>query len=216
MPKLKQLFSSQEGKIFASGLALLILYILGIMMVYIFSLKVANDLTFMSITNIIFGRAAGISYGFASGFGDFVIVLSNIMIESISVMIIYPLFVWSWNKSLNLELFEEYFLKVQNLREKYRDYFEKYGIYGLFLFVWFPFWMTGPVVGAIIGFLIGLKHYTTMAIVLFGTSLAIVIWTYFLKEFLQILNQVSSYAPYILLGLFIAVAVYFKFRPNRE
>ena len=49
-----------------------------------------------------------------------------------------------------------------------------------------------------------------MAIVITGTSLAIVIWTYSLKELISILNQLSIYAPYILLGIFIAIAVAFK------
>ena len=70
--------------------------------------------------------------------------------------------------------------------------------------------MTGPVVGAIIGFLIGLKHYHTIFIVSTGTSLAIVVWTYFLKEIMLLLSQISDYAPYILLAIFIAIAILFK------
>ena len=76
--------------------------------------------------------------------------------------------------------------------------------------VWFPFWMTGPVIGSIIGFLIGIKHYTTMLIVLSGTSLAIVIWTYFLKEIIVVLNQVSENAPYIVLGLIVVIVLVLK------
>ena len=76
--------------------------------------------------------------------------------------------------------------------------------------------MTGPVIGAIIGFLIGIKHYTTMFVVLSGTSLAIVIWTYFLKELIVLLNQLSANAPYILLGLFVVIAVFVKVFKNKK
>lgn len=132
------------------------------------------------------------------------------MIEYIMVMITYPLFVFSWNKSLNIKYLRHFFVSVKRQKLKYKSYFEKYGKYGLFLFVWFPFWMTGPVIGAIIGFLIGIKHYTTMFIVLSGTSLAIIIWAYFLKELIVLLNEISANAPYILLALFIIIAIAVK------
>jgi len=70
--------------------------------------------------------------------------------------------------------------------------------------------MNSPDNCSIIGFLIGIKHYTTMLIVLSGTSLAIVIWTYFLKELIVLLNAISDNAPYVVLGIFIAIALTFK------
>jgi len=126
------------------------------------------------------------------------------------VMITYPLFVFSWNRSLNIKYLRHFFISVKRQKLKYKSFFEKYGKYGLFLFVWFPFWMTGPVIGSIIGFLIGIKHYTTIFIVLSGTSLAIVLWTYFLKELIFLLNQISANAPYIVLGIFVAIALTLK------
>lgn len=212
----REFISSQEGKIFVAGLLLFIVFLSIIVLVYIFSVDMANDLMAMSVTNFFFGRAAGISYGYTVEFSDSVIILMNMMIEFIMVMITYPLFVFSWNKSLKVDFLRSFFISVKQQRLKYKDYFDKYGKYGLFLFVWFPFWMTGPVIGAIIGFLIGIKHYTTMLIVLGGTSLAIVIWTYFLKELILLLNEVSVNAPYILLGIFILIALGVKILKRDE
>lgn len=201
---------SQEGKIFTFGILLLLAYLGTIIGTYLFSIDDANDLIIMTVTNFLFGRAAGISYGFSVEFSDQVIIVVNIIIELITVLLVYPLFVLSWKKSLTIQGLHSFFSKVKELRLKYSDFFNKYGKYGLFLFVWFPFWMTGPVVGSIIGFLIGLKHYYTMLIVISGTSLAIVVWTYFLKELISFLDEISSYAPHILLGLFILIAVVLK------
>lgn len=212
----REFISSQEGKIFVAGLLLFIVFLSIIVLVYIFSVDMANDLMAMSVTNFFFGRAAGISYGYTVEFSDSVIILMNMMIEFIMVMITYPLFVFSWNKSLKVDFLRSFFISVKQQKLKHKDYFEKYGKYGLFLFVWFPFWMTGPVIGAIIGFLIGIKHYTTMLIVLGGTSLAIVIWTYFLKELILLLNEVSVNAPYILLGIFILIALGVKILKRGE
>ncbi len=210
MFSIRSLISSQEGKILLFGIMLFILYLTSIAVVYLFSPNDANSLVAMSVTNFFFGRAAGISYGFTVEFSDRVIILMNMMIEYIMVMITYPLFVFSWNRSLNIKYLRHFFISVKRQKLKYKSFFEKYGKYGLFLFVWFPFWMTGPVIGSIIGFLIGIKHYTTIFIVLSGTSLAIVLWTYFLKELIFLLNQISANAPYIVLGIFVAIALTLK------
>ena len=201
---------SQEGHIFTFGILLLVAYLSGIVGMYLFSVNDANHLVIMTVTNFLFGRAAGIAYGFSVEFSDLLIISMNIVIELIIVLLIYPLFVLSWQRSLSIKGLHNFFSKTKKLRLKYSDFFEKYGKYGLFIFVWFPFWMTGPVVGAIIGFLIGLKHYHTMLIVISGTSLAIIVWTYFLKELISLLDQLSAYAPYILLAIIITIAVVFK------
>ncbi len=216
MLNIKELISSQEGKILIVGILLLLLLFIIIAITYLFSLSEANDLVTMSVVNFFFGRAAGISYGYTVEFSDRVIIIVNIMIEFIMVMITYPLFVFSWNKSLDIKFLRHFFISIKRQKLKYKSYFQKYGKYGLFLFVWFPFWMTGPVIGAIIGFLIGIKHYATMFIVLSGTSLAIVIWTYFLKELIVLLNQISANAPYILLGLFIGIALVVKVYKHKK
>lgn len=207
---------SQEGKILTVGVVLLLVYFGAIAATYTFSVEDANDLLVMTMTNFFFGRAAGISYGFSVGFTDLLVMSANIVIELITVLLVYPLFVFSWNRSLDIPWLQKFSLKMQAQRIKYSAFFDKYGKYGLFLFVWFPFWMTGPVVGAIIGFLIGIKHYHTMLIVLTGTSLAIVIWTYFLKEVMSLLEQFSAYAPHVLLGVFIGVAIAFRFIQRKE
>jgi len=170
----------------------------------------------MSFTNFFFGRAAGISYGYSAEFNDNVIVGMNMMIEFIMVLIIYPLFVLSFNKSVNIAFLRKFFIEIKKQRRKYKDFFDKYGKYGLFLFVWFPFWMTGPVVGAIVGFLIGLKHYQSIFIVLSGTSLAIFVWTYFLKELTFFLNQYNSNSSYLILGLFILIGMVLKLMKTRK
>jgi len=207
MLKLKKLYQTQEGKILLLGLLLLAIYIISTLSLYLFSIKDANNILVMTTTNIFFGRAAGISYGYNSNFSDLIIVIYNIIIESILVMIIYPLFVLSWNKSLKIKFFQNMFSKIKEQKNKYQDMFDKYGRYGLFIFVWFPFWMTGPVVGAIIGFLIGIKHYQTIFIVILGTSFATLVWTYFLKEMILVLNKISSNGALIIFVIFILFTI---------
>jgi hypothetical protein len=74
----------------------------------------------------------------------------------------------------------------------------RFGIGGLFFFVFVPFWMTGPVVGAIIGFLIGLRPWVTVTVVLVSTYIAIGIWALLLNELSVWAETVNQFAPYVL------------------
>ena len=216
MLNFKEFISSQAGKIFLTGILLFILYIGAIAGIYLYSSEDAYNLLIMTFSNLFFGRAAGISFGFTANFSDITIMLINMFIEFLTVMLIYPIFVLSWEKSLDIKMFRTFFIKVKEQRIKYKDLFDKYGMYGLFIFVWFPFWMTGPVIGSLIGFMIGIKHYTTMFVVLGGTFLATAIWTYFLKELIHLLTYLSSYAGYILLGTFIVIGVVLKLKKSKK
>lgn len=216
MLSFKEFISSQAGKIFLTGILVFILYIGAIGGIYLYSSEDAYNIIIMTFSNLFFGRAAGISFGFTAHFNDITIMLINMFIEFLTVMLIYPLFVLSWEKSLDIKMLRTFFVKVKQQRIKYKDLFDKYGVYGLFIFVWFPFWMTGPVVGSLIGFLIGIKHYTTMFVVLTGTFLATAIWTYFLKELIALLSYLSSHGAYILLGAFIVIGLVLKLKKSNK
>ena len=84
---------------------------------------------------------------------------------------------------------------------------QKYGIIGLFVFVWMPFWMTGPVVGCVLGFLIGLRPWVNITIVLSGTYLATVVWAVLLREAHERIAVYGTYAPLLILLLVIATVV---------
>jgi uncharacterized membrane protein len=56
--------------------------------------------------------------------------------------------------------------------------FAKFKIAGIFLFVWLPFFMTGVVVGAVLGHLLGLKTWLNLITVVLGTLSASVCWLY--------------------------------------
>jgi hypothetical protein len=100
------------------------------------------------------------------------------------------------------------FLRIHSAAEAHKDRVQRYGVIGLFLFVWLPFWMTGPVVGCVIGFLLGLRTWVNMATVLAGTYAAILGWAFFLREFEEQLQVYGRYAGIIVV---IAVGLFFFF-----
>ena len=84
--------------------------------------------------------------------------------------------------------------------------------------MWFPFWMTGPVVGCAIGFLLGLRAWVNMVVVLAGTYVAIFVWALFLREVHERVAAYSSRAAVVvMIVLIVAIALaHFLHRACRE
>lgn len=158
----------------------------------------------MTGLNLIIGREAGMSFGYASGFGHVQVVPLNVLVETIQVLVIYPLFVQSTRHLIKLKRLEGFITRIHHAAETGGGLIRKFGIAGLFVFVFVPFWMTGPVVGAIIGFLIGLRPLLNLAVVLVSTYIAIGLWALLLNELNSWASTVNQYAPYT---LFVAIVL---------
>jgi len=89
-------FASTEGRLLGFGLALtgLMLLAFGIGWV-VFPDSV---LTYAAMTglNLVVGRAAGVSFGYASGLGHAQVIPFNMLVETFKVLLLSPLCVLSW------------------------------------------------------------------------------------------------------------------------
>ena len=144
------------------------------------------------------------SFGYANGFDHAHVVPLNILIETIQVLVIYPLFVLSTRQLIRLPTLQPFITRIHHAAASRGGMVRKFGIAGLFVFVFAPFWMTGPVVGAIIGFLIGLRPWVNLAVVLASTYVAIGVWALLLNELNVWAATVNQYAPY---ALFLAIVL---------
>lgn len=201
------LLTTPEGRILVAGLVMAILGIAWLTLSWLWVPEKSQVLVAMTATNIIFGRAAGISVGYTMGLDHIVVVLVNMLIETILVLLFYPLFVLSWRRLLVIQALRNFMERTGKAAEAHRETIRKYGMLGLFVFVWSPFWMTGPVVGCVIGFLLGLRAWLNITIVLFGTYLAIVAWALFLRRFHDSVAAYSSQAAMVLMVLLIVIII---------
>ena len=183
---LQHIFSKQsEGRILAVGLLFLVALLILLAFYAVVNPKDFNILLSMTASNILFGRMSGLSIGIAFQMNTFWLIIFNLFIETIMVLIFYPLFVMSW-ESLHVVSYaplKDFLHRSQESAQKYQPLIKKYGSIGLVLFVLFPLTMTGPVVGSFVGYLMGLRHSTTILVVIFSTFIAIVLWTYLIKNF---------------------------------
>ena len=68
------------------------------------------------------------------------------------------------------------------------------------LFVVFPFWSTGPLVGAVVGFLIGMRTWVALTSVMVGNVLAVALWVFLFK-------RMRDFNQHLTNGLLISILV---------
>jgi uncharacterized membrane protein len=165
-------------------------------------------LVFAAMTglNLLIGRAAGMSFGYANGLDHAVVICSNVLVETIQVLVLFPLFVLSWRNLVDVRRLHRFLVQMRRSAEAGRPQVARYGMAGLFVFVFMPFWMTGPVVGSIIGFLLGLKPRQNLGIVLAATYAAICAWALLFDQLNELLARYGHYAAFAtVLALSLAV-----------
>jgi len=201
------LFKSVEGRILAVGLTLTVLSAAALVALFALEPEGAQVIVAMAATNIVFGRASGLSFGYAAGLAAGVVTLLNMLVETLLVLLAFPLFVFGWRHLVVVRPLRRFVDRTTALAERNRPRVERYGAIGLFVFVWFPFWLTGPVVGAALGHLLGLRPLLNLSVVLSGTYLAIGCWSYFLGELHERVAAYSPFAPFILVVAMVVVAL---------
>ncbi len=212
-PRWRRLLALPEGKTLLAGVIVTLLYLTAVGLTAIWSGDLAQGLWGMTGAHVLGGRALGMSWGYAEGMPHWLVMVASMTIETFLVLLFYPLFVFSYNKLIVIEQLRETMERTHRAAEAHRQKLLKFGVPGLLLFVWFPFWLTGPLVGCVIGFLIGLRPLTILAVVLAGTYLAIFSWGFVLEPLNHFLmERVGYYVPFVLVVLVILVAVSIRIR----
>lgn len=196
------LLGHTEGRLLAVGLALTLAIAAsvgaGLM------LAPAATLNYAAVIglNVVIGRGAGMGFGIASGIAPLELIVLNVAVESAQVLVLYPLFVLAWQQLIDTRRLLPHLERLRAAAESGQGRVRRFGIVGLFVFVFMPFWMTGPVVGAIIGFLLGLHTAVTLTTVLTATALAIVVYA---RLFEQIDAWTSAVHPYAVFAIIVAL-----------
>ena len=202
------LLTSPEGRILLLGVALAFIYTVWLGTKFIHSPEESQILIGMTAIDIVLGRATAMAYGNTLFLGNALVITVCIIVETILVLIFYPLFVFSWHHLLVIKRLRTMFDRIHKAADTHKGKIQRYGIIGLFVFVWLPFWMTGPVVGCVIGFLLGLKARFNIPVVLAGTYVAIFGWAFIMRKFYE---QVASHGPYAGMVIFAILIVIILF-----
>jgi uncharacterized membrane protein len=142
-----------------------------------------------AIIHIMGGRALGIVTCLSAGISLFYTISYNFFLEVVIVLIAYGMVVLVMRNIIQPKLFDRAVRQAEFTAQSQKTKIKKYGSIGLFLFVMFPFFMTGPVIGAIIGYLLNYRAVNNFLIVFSGTLASIVIYALIGNNIINFINQ---------------------------
>jgi uncharacterized membrane protein len=206
-PLWQRLLRRPEGKILLAGVGVLLAYGTVVGLTRIWSQHMFYSLWTMTLTHVLGGRAAGMSWGYSHDLSAWVVITANMGIETFMTMLFYPLFVFSCRRLLVIGPLEAAMSRARAAAEAHHKTVVRFGVPGIFVFVWIPLPMTGPLVGSVIGFLIGLRPWVNVATVLAGTYMAVLCWGIVLHRLVGWLEDVGSFLPYLLVAVLLLVGL---------
>jgi len=170
----------------------------------------------MSITNLILGAVVSMSIDYVAGYGHPLVIAVNMWVETVVVLLFYPVFVLSLRKLVVFPRLKRFLERTQAAAERHHDKVRRYGIAGLFIFVWVPFWMSGPVVGSAIGYLLGFPAWLTLSVVIAGTFMTLLSWAYLLFGIYTRAADFGPWASVLIIGLIVLVILAFYLLNRRS
>jgi len=205
-------FSTSEGRVLIIGLISLAAAIGVFVLVKCCKDEWADAVQAHISAHILGGRALGMIAGRKLGESAPVAILISSVIDLLVVFNLFPLIVYSYKHLVEFRLFGGAMKAAMDAAHRQRHRVGKWGVVGIMLFVWFPFAMTGPLVGSLIGFLIGLRVWVDMAVVMVGTILAAISWAFFYDGMERALEGFHSLAPCVLICVFLVLLVFLRVR----
>ncbi len=209
-------FSTGEGHLFIGGLILGVIWICALFVFYLRHYDFAWKLLSMIATHLLAGRAGGISVGLECELPAWLIVVNATIIDSLIVLLAYPLFVLSYKSTIQHRFITDMLGHSIQTATKERKRVSRFGIVGLLFFVWMPLHMTGPLVGAIIGYFNGLNPYVNITVVLTGTFFAVVSWLILFHRMIDLAGDFSVLIPFFVIAMALVVFLVIKFKHRKE
>lgn len=154
------------------------------------------------LANVFGGRAANCAIGLdpTLNFNRGFLLFQVVIIDFIVMLIAYGLFIGNFHRLASLPLVGRPLVSAHEMAMRHKDRVAKYGAPGLLIFVVFPLWSTGPLVGAIVGFILGLPTWLTFTVVTLGNTVTTVVWIWFF-HFLSSFGQGLGW--FMLMGIVV-------------
>ena len=186
---IRERFDLIEVKILSIGLVLAA--IAGLYLAYLLFAdpRLYRVLSSTAIIHIMGGRALGVATCLSAGLSMFYTIFYNFFLEVVIVLITYGMVVLFMRNVIQPKLFRSTVRQAELTAQQQKTKIKKYGAVGLFFFVMFPFFMTGPVIGSIIGYLLNYRAVNNFLIVFSGTLTSIVTYALVGNNIIRFINQ---------------------------
>lgn len=201
---------SVEGKLFCCGIGMALAWLLSVVILLYRGSELWAKILTMGFAHMLAGRAASVAQAIQSGLQPGLTVFLGVYFDVAIMFIIYSVLVFSYKYFLERRFFKKHMQPMFESAKKRMGVMRRFEIVGIFLFVWFPFWMTGVISGALLGFLMGLRLWVNMLTVISGTTAAMLCWVYAYDKLFQWSGSINQGIPMLVTVLIIAGLVIFR------
>lgn len=190
-----------------SGAAILILLAVAMAVLY-----GANRPQFLAmgtamVSLFLVGKEASIPLGLSLGGNPVLIATGLILLDSASILILEPFVHTTLQKlSLRPNFLGRTIQRIEKRAAAKHVLVEKYGAPGLYLFLLIPFAFNFPLVGAVIGRMVGLRRWKTMAAILAAITTTGVAWTVLISYGFSQIANINPYVP-VAMSVIMTLAV---------
>ena len=202
-----------EGVIFRFGCLLFLVQAIVLMVLSVVDTVFAAQIIAVMTASTIGGRMASVFTGLEFGMHSvFLIVLLSVF--NISwLFVFFPLIVnFSHHMMIKLKLMGKMLDSTKKTAERQKERIARYGTWGLAFFIWLPLPWTGSLIGAVVGFLIGLSIKRTTVIAVSCMLLSIVSWVFGFKYLLLFTGNTGKIISIFILGIILSLSLLYRLR----
>lgn len=157
------------------------------------------------------GRAVSIAHGVAEGFSHTYLMFQCGLQDIVYSCIAYPWIVRVYRGVSNAGWFGRILKGLHTTMEDNRKLIEPFGGVGLWLFVFFPFWSTGVVNGALLGFLLGMRTRVNLGIVISAHVASTIAFLFFFNAIADMMESTEEgwlkWLPWIVIGTLLGLLI---------
>lgn len=157
------------------------------------------------------GRLVNVADGIAQGFSKSYLLIQSGFQDILLLLVAYPPLVAICEGSARNTFVGRRLERIRQTAERHKSRVEPLGALGLWIFVFFPFWSTGALVGGVIGYLLGMRTWLVFSSVFAGHALSVLSLVYFFDVVASWTGGLSTglvrFIPWIVLGVLLACAL---------
>ncbi len=165
------------------------------------------------------GRLVNIADGVAQGFSTAYLLVQSGLQDIVLLLVLYPPIVTVCEGRQGRGRLHRYLERVRRTAERHKGRVEPLGVLGLWVFVFFPFWSTGALVGGVVGYLLGLRTRLVFASVFTGHALSVLSLLFAFEWMRGVAEAIDGglvrYLPWIVVAIVLAMAFVSSRRDRR-
>lgn len=107
---------------------------------------------------------------------------------------------------------------VEYVAHENRDKIDRWGFFGLIVFVWIPFMASGVLVGAMMGLVARMPFLKVLTACFIGGAAASITWAYTAESIIEVLHALNAelFIPIIIIVIFIAAVMHIRTNKKRR